>query len=225
MKPIPASLRGLFRVLPLATAGAFLAGCVHNENQVVAGSGTLIGLQIGQAPADTTPQLKFGYSRAEIAFVPTNRGAGEKTGGAQDTTDVLMELNYSRGGTRDAIGGIYQRLAVGRTAVQQGGAAVMFAKKPDGSIDENAAKAVQGALGTIPKFDAAKAADALPLHKAYNQMKPSGKTEAFDEAAKSLGFASYQDFVRAEPTAAQVANMRAALEKDAEIKKRIESFN
>lgn len=215
---------GSLRAVPAAFAAlCLLAGCVHNENQVVAGSGTLIGLQVGQAPTDSTPQIKFGYSRAEIAFVPTNRGT-IGTGGAAGTTDVLMELNYSRGSAQSAIGGIYQRLAVGATAVSQGGAAVMFAKKPDGSIDPEAAATVQSALATIPKFDASKEADRLPLNRAYNQMKGGEKVAVFNAAAESLGFENYQDFARAEATPEQITKMRAALEKDPEIKKRLESL-
>jgi hypothetical protein len=77
-----------------------------------------------------------------------------------------MELNYQ--GIFSNGGGIYQRLAVGPNAVRAPASTVMFAKSPDGKIDEAAArianeesKAAQPKINQIAKcFDNGGAVDA-----------------------------------------------------------------
>jgi hypothetical protein len=91
----------------------------------------------------------MGYDRAELAIVPTNLVADEnrkkttttepgktttttdeplltESHGAEDVAPVLMELHYHGWFDSGSNGGIYQRLAVGKEAVQSPGAAMMF---------------------------------------------------------------------------------------------------
>ncbi len=123
-----------------------LSGCEKQGYSVLAATGTVIGVEVSQNPATQTPQAKLGYNRGELAFVPTNRSGGKEASGfgqgATDTGEVIMELRY--GGIFDVGGssGIYQRLAVGKTAVQQKGAAYMFAKDEDGTLDTATANAI-----------------------------------------------------------------------------------
>lgn len=138
----------------LLAASIAFAGCAKNQRQlVIAATGTSVGLEVAQSPINQSPQMKFGYQRAEIALVPTNRNGGEASSGsfgegAPDAPDVLMELWY-RNLLQDE-GGIYQRLAVGPNAVRQPGAAFLFARQPDGRISDTTAAAVQNALSAIP---------------------------------------------------------------------------
>lgn len=113
-----------------------LTGCAVNRNYVVTGTGTVLGVQIAENPSTQLYEAKFGYSRAEVALVPTNG------------VSVLMELRYS--GIFSKTGGIYQRLAVGDTAVKQPGAAFMFAKDSSGNVSSNVAQAITEKLQKIP---------------------------------------------------------------------------
>lgn len=127
-------------------------GCNSYNHQVIAATGTSIGVEVSQNPATQVPQAKLGYQRAELAIVPTNRSAEKTTttgaagnsmgGGATDHGEVIMELRY--GGIFDTgkSSGIYQRLAVGKVAVSQPGAAFMFAKDNEGALSPHAADAL-----------------------------------------------------------------------------------
>ena len=122
-----------------ASLGALASSaCTSSEHSVIAATGTNIGLEIAQAPANGTPQAKLGYNRAEIALVRPDRyndGTGK-----DDVANVLMELRYSNILSADK-GSIYQRLAVGKTAVSQPGASVLMAKNADGDLDKDALEA------------------------------------------------------------------------------------
>ncbi len=149
----------------LAAAAALTAGCAEQGYSVIATSATSIGLEIGQAPATQAPKFVLGYSRAEHAFVPTNRPSNAKTDdgsdgvtGADDSADVLMELRYGGGAGAQIDTSIYQRLAVGETAVRQRGAALLFAKGPDGRIDPQAAQVAARAAGMARSRDSAEQA-------------------------------------------------------------------
>lgn len=138
-----------------------LGGCAANQDNVLAVTGTVVGLQIHQKDADKTPEFKVGYARTEFAFVPTNRRTRSKdccAGSAEDSAEVLMEINAEGNlGLGTAYqGGIYQRLAVGRTAVSQPGAALMMSKDRKGIIDSNTASVV--ARATQMGFTETKAA-------------------------------------------------------------------
>lgn len=129
------------------------SGCSSPPTRVIAVTGTNIGVEIAQNPATQVPHAKLGYQRAEIALVPTNRREEDPpTGsitGADQTAEVLMELKYAGIFSWGDSGGIYQRLAVGKTAVTRPGAAVMFARNVTGDVDANAAAAVSNASQTV----------------------------------------------------------------------------
>jgi hypothetical protein len=134
----------------------FAQGCASQQGYyVLASTGTVIGVEVSQNPATQAPQAKLGYNRGELAFVPTNRSGGEvaspgNTQGAIDSAEVIMELRY--GGIFDVgpSSGIYQRLAVGRTAVKQPGASVMFLKNASGDLSPESVERAKRALDAIP---------------------------------------------------------------------------
>jgi hypothetical protein len=104
-------------------------------------------------------------------------------GGAADTAEVLMEIRMSGGILFSGIsdGNLYQRLAVGKTAVQQPGAALMFAKNPKGEISTGAVTAIQ----TLAEQPAAVRATRGELARAYMS---SDKKSDFDAAAQAAGY-------------------------------------
>jgi len=81
---------------------------------------------------------------------------GITDGGAQDSAEVLMEIKAQGSGGMGAAwqGGIYQRLAVGKIAVQQPGASFMFARDNNGELKADVAQAV---VGDFAKDDAGDA--------------------------------------------------------------------
>lgn len=149
--PLPRSL-GAKTTLLAACLSLSAAGC-GTRHLIIAGTGTNIGVEIAQDPVSQFPTAKLGYQRGEVAMVPTNRSAEKEPGstgaGAAQHGDVIMELRY--GGIFDTgpSSGIYQRLAVGKGAVSQPGAAFMFARDANGNLDGAAAQALQSAL-TVP---------------------------------------------------------------------------
>ncbi len=144
-----------------------IQGCTTASSSVIAATGTTIGVELSQNQTTQTPTGVLGYKRAEMAYVPTNRGNAGKTttsqdsagnpivtsenglpqtgAGAKDSANVLMELRY--GGIFDwgSGSGIYQRLAVGDEAVKQPGASLMFTKDSAGNVDQYAEKALSAA--------------------------------------------------------------------------------
>ena len=151
-----------------------VAACSTNqEYYVIAATGTVIGVEVSQNPATQAPQAKLGYNRGELAIVPSNCPpcvtddsktppvqCGTLGQGARDVPDVLMELRY--GGIFDTgpSSGIYQRLAVGETAVAQPGAALMFARNAEGQIDPGAAAALREAQAGAGRIVVARASAA-----------------------------------------------------------------
>jgi len=139
-------------------------GCTTTGSSVIAATGTIIGVEVSQNQTTQTPMAVLGYKRAEIAYVPTNRGTPDttKTGndesgadktanksglpsmgaGAKDSANVVMELRYVGIFDMGSASGIYQRLAVGDKAVSQPGASLMFAKDGTGKIDSTAVEAI-----------------------------------------------------------------------------------
>jgi hypothetical protein len=156
MKTQPSEVARWMRVLSVLAGALVATGCAATRHAVVAATGTSIGVEIAQNPANQTPHAKLGYQRAEVAIVPTNRAAGADPGalgkGAAETTNVLMELRYSGIFSTGERSGIYQRLAVGKKAVKQPGAAVMFLKDHKGEVDEQAAAALRSLI-TIPEVE------------------------------------------------------------------------
>jgi hypothetical protein len=120
---------------------AIATGCTALHDTVISSTATTLGVEVSQNPATQLYQAKLGYCRAELAFVPTDRGqATNQIGGAAVTGNVIMELSLRN---IFAGGGVYQRLAIGSEAVAQPGAIFMFAKDQNGQISTNTAAIIQ----------------------------------------------------------------------------------
>jgi len=181
------------------------AGCAARHT-IVAATGTNIGVEVSQNPANQSPQAKLGYQRTEFAIVPTNRSANEEgQGGAQQHGDVIMELRY--GGIFDLgeSSGIYQRLAVGSKAVEQPGAALMFSRDADGNVSSDAAKALQ-ALKTLPQRNAAMKARIAAIAR----LRTCHEGEV-DAAIKEGGKESFNEVADYDVTEAQLAAIESKL--------------
>jgi hypothetical protein len=182
--------------------GLLLAGCTARHT-ILAVTETNIGVDVSQNPANQSPQAKLGYQRVELAIVPTNRSAGEDAGttghGATDHGDVIMELRY--GGIFD-IGessGIYQRLAVGTTAVHEPGASVMFARNASGEVTAEAQQALKNVIAiqqTPPKSARDK----------FDQIAALNRCHAADikKAAEKAGAGSFENVRDGNATDAQL---------------------
>jgi hypothetical protein len=211
MKPYKLALIGILSLLGILTS----MGCASGKHNVIAATGTSIGLEVAQNPSSQMYQAKLGYNRAELAIVPSNRSSGGTNdpsfgNGAADTTDVVMELHYANIFSLQQ-SGIYQRLAVGKNAVSQPGAALMFAKSKDGTLDPKVAESITRAMQTIPAPDVDVTALKVPLAKAFKAQP--GNEMKFHEAAKAAGYASFDDFLL-DPatTASQVEAVKKGLQ-------------
>jgi hypothetical protein len=209
-------MKRILPMLSLVLVALLLAGCAHGKHNVVAATGTSIGLEIAQNPSSQMYQAKLGYHRAELAIVPSNRSSSGTNdpsfgGGAADTTDVVMELNYANIFSLSQ-SGIYQRLAVGKTAVSQPGAAFMFAKGKDGNLDPKIADSVSKAVQTIPEVKPDVTKLKVPLADAYTQKKATDLAK-FDSAARAAGYASFDAFlIDPATTAEQVETVKKGLQ-------------
>ncbi len=124
--------------------GSLVVACTTMKNpSVVAVTGTTIGLEVAQNSGTGTPEAALGYKRGEVAVVSEQKLMDGD--GREDVANVVMELRYSNSGPN---AGIYQRLAVGRSAVSQKGAAFLFAKGVDGELTTEAAKALESAFSS-----------------------------------------------------------------------------
>jgi hypothetical protein len=199
-------------VLPLL----FCLGCTTGKHYVIASTATVIGLEIAQNPSSQMYQGKLGYNRAELALVPSNRASGKEGdtsvgAGAADTTDVMMELHYANIFSLQS-SGIYQRLAVGKNAVSQPGAALMFAKGKDGQLDPRVAESITMSNPVIPEaapgINKAKGelTDAYLRDKATQQIK-------YDKAAQAAGYRSFNAFLLdTSTTQAQLDKVKSGLQ-------------
>jgi hypothetical protein len=198
-------------LIPLVLA---VTGCTNSKHYVVAATSTIIGVEVAQNPSSQMMEAKLGYNRSELALVPSNRSSGKDGdvaagGGAADTTDVVMELNYGNIFSLSS-SSIYQRLAVGKNAVSQPGAAFMFAKGKDGTLDPKIAESVSRAIGTVPLSNPDVTALKVPLATAYSQSVDKAR---FDAAAKAAGFKDFETFLTdTQATAAQVEAVQKGLQ-------------
>jgi hypothetical protein len=169
-----------------------LVACAGQSHTVIAASATMIGIEVGQNPANQSPTAKVGYNRAELAIVPTNRATGDDPGdflnGATDVADVIMELKY-KGLFGGDDSGIYQRLAVGPNAVKTMGAAFMFAREPGNELDAGQAAAISAAMAGIAEVDTS------PLEGDLSRAFTGGDQAAFDAVADELGYETFQGFL------------------------------
>jgi hypothetical protein len=175
---LPRMMRTLSAILLCALIGCATSG----NNTIVGGTTTVLGVQIAQNPATQLYEAKFGYSRAELLVVP------RPTNGAP-VPDVVSELRFNnifQGG------GLYQRLAIGQTAVAN--SVYLFAKDGTGSLNPNTAAAITAAVRGIPANSADATSILLPLAKAYAD---STNKAVFDKVAKTQGFTTFRDFLTA----------------------------
>jgi hypothetical protein len=127
--------------LIFASAAVVLTGCAAMRSSVFVTSQTGLGVAVAENPATQLYEARFGYFRNEFAYVPGN------TNDPASLPDVMMELrivNIFSGG------GIYQRLCVGKNAVQQPGAYLMFSKDSKGNLLTNAVQAINGFMLKAP---------------------------------------------------------------------------
>lgn len=172
-----------------------LTGCRSPQHSILAASGTAIGLEVAENPASQLYHAKLGYVRSELAVVPSNRTStdyGTSTGnGAKDTGNVVMELHYGNIFSLKS-SSIYQRLAVGDIAVAQPGAAYMFAKNTDGTLDPATARAVSDSIKGVPSSNPQVTANKVPLAQSF--MNVANKAD-WDNVAKAQGYASFNAFL------------------------------
>ena len=174
--------------LVILALGALVTGCATSHSVIVS-TGTVLGVAVAENPSTGMYEARFGYARTEFAHVPSNRARHTNEvsigQGAKDTANVLMEVrmeNLFKGGL------VYQRLAVGDSAVTQPGATLLFSKSPNGTTDTAALAAVQ----SIKSPEATAVASALPLANAYRM---SDNKDAFDAIARKNGFISFSAFL------------------------------
>ncbi len=174
-----------------ALAALLLAQGCATRHYVIASTATNLGVEVSQHPSSQMYQANFGYKRAELALVPTNRSSkkGEPNNGegAKDSADVIMELRYDKIFSLSG-SSLYQRLAVGSKAVGQPGAALMFAKGNDGALDPDTAAAVLQSVKTVPSTPSSTTTKILPLLKVY---QAASNKEAFDKVAQKVGFKDF----------------------------------
>ena len=213
------SLNGLFLILGFILG----AGCQSSKHRVITVTGTVIGLELAENPATQVPHAKLGYNRAELAYIPTNRPSGDDpTGeveGAEESVDVLMELKYAGIFSWGASGGIYQRLAVGKEAVRQPGAAYMFARDVKGNLEPLAAEQVTAALRNIEIVNKiSERRTAIVDAYEYFRNQPAKKA-LFDSAVAP--FADFRAFLLADEAKknALLPLIETKLREDAEIRK------
>jgi hypothetical protein len=103
-----------------------LVGCAALKDKTVVTTATVLGVSVAQNQGTGMYEAKLGYCRAEFVLTDTN------------TTDILMEFKTSKLFSFTDNGGIYQRLAIGKTAVSAGGSTAMFLKDRSGNFNTNA---------------------------------------------------------------------------------------
>ena len=140
---------GVYIIIAITSfwTAVLLSGCSSLKNNVLVSTGTYLGVQIAENPATQLYEAKLGYGRAEFAIIPGN------TNDPASVPDVIMEIrmeNIFKGGN------VYQRLAVGRNAVHEPGASIMFAKGADGALDSNVVSAITQKINLIPQLPEAK---------------------------------------------------------------------
>jgi hypothetical protein len=129
------------RFIAVAVLALVAAGC--KTNSVITTTQTGLGISISENPSTQLYEARLGYFRNEFAYVPGN------TNDPTSVPDVLLEIrmeNLFRGGL------VYQRLAVGKNAVSQPGASLMFARDADGNLNSNVVDAVTRKIQAIPEL-------------------------------------------------------------------------
>jgi len=127
--------RGSLGLFVLALTAALAAGCA-SRHMIVTATGTNIGVEVSQNPANQSPQAKLGYQRTEFAIVPTNRSANEDPGEASAAATVAASTGAGTG-TNVAQTGT-------DTAACSSGACTSTAPDNGGTVTQNGGKTLAG---------------------------------------------------------------------------------
>lgn len=126
------SIRNLLLAVPLI----LLMGCAAMKDKTVVSTGTVLGAQVAENQGTGMYEAKLGYSRIEFVMCDTNNA------------EILMEFKTSGLFSFSSNGGIYQRLAIGRSACAN--ATPMFLKNRLGNYDTNS---IIEAVDIVRKFN------------------------------------------------------------------------
>lgn len=121
------------KLLYASVLAVVLTGCAAIKHSVMVSTQTGLGVTVSENPSTQLYEARLGYFRNEFAYIPGN------TNDPSSIPDVMMELRIVN---IFAGGGIYQRLCVGKNAVGQPGASLMFCKDAKGNILTNAVQAI-----------------------------------------------------------------------------------
>lgn len=161
-----------------------LCGCKSLQHSVLVFTATNIGVDISQNPQTQAPQARLGFNRGELVIVPIDAAT-------RHVPDALTEIRYGNVfSTSDAT--IYQRVAVGSTAVSQPGAALMFGKGASGNLDAATAASIMQSLGGVPKVTIQ---DSLTLATVLKAYADAADKALFDSVARKFGFQDFKDFL------------------------------
>jgi len=196
--------------------GSLICGCSERlaRENVFANTETNLGLSLAQNAKTQLYEVKMGYFRHELFFVPTSKTityndiksnsfgtmleAKVDTHDPSTTPEVLAEIAVGAStGSNSASADVRQRLAVGKTAVLSPSALALMAN------DAESAKALSTAAGkaaasipSVANLDVSQARD--DLVKAFN-LKANDKFKGdFDTESKSLGFKDFIDLAGSE---------------------------
>lgn len=128
-----------------------ISGC-KNVNCVASNTATGIGVKFGYNPINNLPEGQVAFLHSANLIVPTNRVSDDTDkavygNGATDSVDVLSEIMFtSFFAFWNSNPTIYERLAVGKNAVNTPGAIAMMSKSIDGKLSTQAVEALK-ALG------------------------------------------------------------------------------
>jgi hypothetical protein len=114
-------------------AALLLTGCA-SDRCIVTTAQSVLGVSVSENPATQLYEVRFGLVLSQIAFVPGN------TNDPSSFPDVIQEFKVNNIFTG---GMVYQRLAVGKNAVQQPGASLMFAKDANGAVSPGTVQQLQ----------------------------------------------------------------------------------
>jgi hypothetical protein len=172
----------------LAMVAALVIGIAFtsckSQTCIVTATATGIGLRASYDPKTQMPLGELGYIHTAVAIVPTDRQAdGEavkESATSANSADVINEISFNNFFSFWNENGIYERIAVGKNAVNQPGAVALFAKNNSGNIDENTLKALNS-IKAIPTVDGNKVDLKLKLLSAApNEVAKSSVVEAMN---------------------------------------------
>lgn len=215
--------RSRYCLLVVFSVHMLVSGCAQQGYTVIAASNTTIGVGISEQPSSGGVDATLGYKRQELAFVPTNRlgqtdqkeAGGVGAQGARDTGNVIMEIRQAGIFSMSENSGIYQRLAVGDIAVQQTGAALMFAKGHDGELDAETKQALLNIAG-LPSEKPSVTQLKKEIRLKYQACQEKSDTKCvnkIDAAAKSINSDanSLKEFYKRNPTEEDLQKLKDSI--------------